>query len=293
MREIFILTIRKHGVITISHLTVEDIILHHSSRGMDILRPYLASDFCRNAAHDMLNSDRGNVLLATGFYVAGFAETDGPPGTLFLAKALNSLGFECTIVTDKFCRGFFEDEGVNVEYADIKAAEKHYAGLLDKYAPKWLVSIERCGVNSSGDYANMRGESIMEYTARIDLMFDEGRRRGIPTVGIGDGGNEIGMGNFRGIIERELSIAPCVVEVDYPIIATVSNWGAYGLCAYLQRLSGERLMPDYSEIEAYLKKISVMGSIDGITKQHVPMVDGFAPEIEREIIDSLNVAAVV
>ncbi|MGN0474768.1 MAG: DUF4392 domain-containing protein [Acutalibacteraceae bacterium] len=280
-------------MITISHLTVEDIILRHSSRGMDILRPYIASDFCRNAAHAILNSDRGNVLLATGFYVAGFAETDGPPGALFLSKALNLLGFECTIVTDKFCRGFFESDGVNVEYIDIKAAEKHYAELLDKYAPKWLISIERCGVNAEGDYANMRGESIAEYTARIDLMFDEGRRRGIPTVGIGDGGNEIGMGNFRGIIEQKLSLKPCVIEADYPIIATVSNWGAYGLCAYLQRLSGERLMPDYSEIEAYLQKISVMGSIDGVTKRHVPTVDGFAPEIEREIIDSLNAAAVV
>ena len=280
-------------MITISHSTVEDIILRYSSRGMDILRPYLASDFCRNAANAILNSDRGNVLITTGFYVAGCAETDGPPGTVFLAKALNLLGFECTAVTDKFCRGFFEDEGVNVEYADIKATEKHYAELLDKYAPKWLISIERCGVNAEGDYANMRGESITEYTARIDLMFDEGRRRGIPTVGIGDGGNEIGMGNFRGIIEQKLSLKPCVVEADYPIIATVSNWGAYGLCAYLQMLSGERLMPDYSGIEVYLQKISAMGCIDGVTKRHVPTVDGFAPEIEREIIDSLNVAAIL
>lgn len=280
-------------MVAISRPTIEDIILRHSSRGMDVLRPHLPSDFCRSAAGVLLNLERGNILLTTGFYVAGFAETDGPPGTIFLAKALNSLGFNSVIVTDKFCRGFFEGEGVDVEYADINAAEKYYAELLDKYAPKALISIERCGVNAKGNYANMRGESIARYTARIDLMFDEGRRRGIPTFGIGDGGNEIGMGNFREIIARELSLVPCVVSVEHPIIATVSNWGAYGFCAYLQLLSGERILPTYGEAAEYLQRIIDMGSVDGVTKRHAPTVDGFAPDVGHEIIDSLNNAAAI
>ena len=280
-------------MVAISRPTIEDIILRHSSRGMGVLRQYLPSDFCRTAANALLALERGNVLLTTGFYVAGFAETDGPPGTIFLAKALNSLGFNSVVVTDKFCRGFFEGEGVDVEYADIDSAEKYYAELLDKYAPKALISVERCGINANGDYANMRGESIARYTARIDLMFDEGRRRGIPTFGIGDGGNEIGMGKFLEIIARELSLVPCVVSVEHPIIATVSNWGAYGLCACLQLLSGERILPTYGEVVEYLQRIIDIGSVDGVTKRHAPTVDGFAPEVEREIIDSLNDAAAI
>lgn len=278
-------------MVAISRPTIEDIILRHSSRGMDVLRPHLPSDFCRSAAGALLNLERGNILLTTGFYVAGFAETDGPPGTFFLAKALNSLGFNAVIITDKFCRRFFE--GVNVRYADINASSEYYSELLDRYSPKALISIERCGVNAKGDYANMRGESVAEHTARIDLMFYEGRRRGIPTFGVGDGGNEIGMGNFRDIIERKLSLVPCVVDADHPIIATVSNWGAYGICAYLQIMSGERLLPTYSETAKYLQKIVDMGSIDGVTKRHESTVDGFTPEIEREIIDSLNDIAAV
>lgn len=287
----YIYSIKIYGVIIILNLTIEDIILRHSSRGMNILCPCLSSDFCGDAACALLNLERGNILLTTGFYVAGFAETDGPPGTFFLAKALNSLGFRCTIVTDKFCRGFFE--GINVEYVDIDASEKYYAEMLDRYSPKALISIERCGVNSKGDYANMRGESIAEHTACIDLIFDDGSQRGIPTFGVGDGGNEIGMGSFREIIEQKLSLVPCEVSVDYPVIATVSNWGGYGLCAYLQMMSGERVLPIYEQVSAYLRKIVDVGSIDGVTKQHEATVDGFSPEIEREIIDNLNVIAAI
>lgn len=263
-------------------MSIEDILLKHSARNIEKLRPHLPADYCRRAAAALLGLERGNVLIATGFYVAGFAETDGPPGAFFLARALHMLGFQCTIVTDAFCRGFFD--GMGVEYMDIAANAYDCAALLDKYEPKALISIERCGINSHGDYANMRGVSIAEHTARLDPLFDEGRRRGIPTFGIGDGGNEIGMGNFRGVIERELALLPCVTEVDYPIIATVSNWGGYGLCACLQELSGKAVMPHYDEIRDYLEKIVALGSVDGVTKRHTPTVDGFSAEVEREIV---------
>ena len=85
---------------------VEDLILRHSCRGMDVLRPRLAEDFCREAAEAILRWRRGTVLLTTGFYVAGHAETDGPPGTLLLAKALEALGFRPVVVTDAPCRGY-------------------------------------------------------------------------------------------------------------------------------------------------------------------------------------------
>ena len=65
---------------------VEDIILRHGQRGMDVLREYCPPEFCREAAECIFRARRGNVLLLTGFYIAGcgVGETDGPPGTLFL-----------------------------------------------------------------------------------------------------------------------------------------------------------------------------------------------------------------
>ena len=42
----------------------------------------------------------------------------------------------------------------------------------------------------------MRGRDITPQTARVDYLFDGG----VPSVGIGDGGNEIGMGNLIDVI---------------------------------------------------------------------------------------------
>ena len=84
--------------------SVEDIILRHSRRGMDRLRPLLAADFCHAAAKAIFACPQGNVFLTTGFCVKGFAETDGPAGTWAIARALRLLGYTPIIVTDALAR---------------------------------------------------------------------------------------------------------------------------------------------------------------------------------------------
>ena len=70
-----------------SKLTPEDVVLRYSKRGMNILKKYLKDGYCRTAAEKLLHAERGTVLLTTGFYVAGYAETDGPLGTVAVAEA--------------------------------------------------------------------------------------------------------------------------------------------------------------------------------------------------------------
>ena len=72
---------------------IEDIILRHSQRGMTKLRPYMDADYCRLAAEEIYSWKRGVVFLTTGFYVAGYPETDGPTGTAVLASVLRDMGF--------------------------------------------------------------------------------------------------------------------------------------------------------------------------------------------------------
>lgn len=268
--------------------TIEDIVLRHSSRGMNILQKYLVPDYCRKAAADILNLKRGNILLTTGFYVAGYAETDGPLGTVSVAEALKNLGFTPTIITDDICRGLFESEDLAVEYVTADDKEDTYQELLDRYQPVCLISIERCGRNLEHKYANMRGISITEQTAAIDTMFDLARSRHIFTVGIGDGGNEIGMGNMKDVISEKLELNPCTVPVDDLIIATVSNWGAYGLTAYLSILTHTYILPSYQIMADYLTRIVKMGCVDGVIKKPQQTVDGFSAEVEEEILDALN-----
>lgn len=291
---------------------IEESILKHSKRGMDILKQYLKPNYCEIAAEKLLRLERGVVFLTTGFFVAGFAETDGPVGTVFLAIALKKLGFSPVIVTDSHCMGFFEEPGIAVRYMAMDAEMAAYQELIDKYRPCAIISVERCGINKYGDFANMRGSSIASETARTDLLFELAAAQNIYTIGVGDGGNEIGMGNLAEVIEEKLSLVPCMVKADDLIIATVSNWGAYGLTAYLERIAGGSilrqtkktekgslhssnegrsnisLLPDYEQVEAYLKRIVRLGSVDGVNREHSLSVDGFSLETEREILEDLR-----
>lgn len=266
---------------------IEDIVLRHSKRGMNILREYMQEDYCKAAAEDILSWEKGNIFLTTGFYVAGYAETDGPAGTVTLAKCLQKLGYHPIIITDEYCRGFFEIENLDVVYMRMESGEEFCKNVLLKYQPAGMISIERCGQNIQGDYANMRGISIKNQTARTDLFFEMTAGR-IPSVGVGDGGNEIGMGNAADIITEKLELVPCRIRTDRLVIATVSNWGAYGIAAYLAKITGEDIFPEFTAVEEYIKKTVGLGSVDGVTKEHAVSVDGFDMKVEKEIIEALR-----
>ncbi len=268
---------------------IEDIVLRHSGRGMDLLRKEMTDNYVEKAGKMILSWERGNVFLTTGFFVAGFAETDGPPGTVFLALALKKLGFNPVIITDDYARGFFEIKGIETVYMPFDEGVIWCENLLEKYKPVGLISIERCGKNSISDYANMRGISIAEKTARIDLIFELAAGK-IPTIGVGDGGNEIGMGNLAPLISEKLSLLPCVVKTDLLVIATVSNWGAYAITAWLEKLSGEKVLMSYEEVYDYICRTVEIGSVDGVLKERIVSVDGFGMETEKEIIQALKEA---
>ena len=229
---------------------IEDIILRHSQRGMDVLRPYMPKAFCEEAVEALLNQP--------------------------------------VIVTDALCKDYFEPMGLEVEYVPFDADASFYQDLLLKRDPVGLISIERCGINSKNDYANMRGVSIRENTATIDQLFSLAHKKGLPTWGVGDGGNEIGMGNLKDVISKKLSLVPCVNKVDHLVIATVSNWGAFGMTAYLEKLTGVHVFPSYENMHKYLEQTVAIGSIDGVNKVHVCTVDGYPAEVEEEIVNALQ-----
>lgn len=258
---------------------IENLILQNSGRGMDMLRPYLSENFCTETAQAILDWERGTVLMMTGFYVAGYAETDGPPGTACLALALQKLGFSPVVLTDACCDGYFERFEIPVRYLPQEVTDEELAALLEKYAPVGVISVERCGENIRGDYANMRGVSIAAHTAPIDRLVS---MASCPTVGIGDGGNEVGMGNLADVIVEKLSLVPCKVCVDHLMIATVSNWGALGLSAALGWL------PEEGEYTAFYQTAMELGFVDGITKRCELGEDGFALDVGMELLRNLK-----
>ncbi len=265
-------------------MLVDEIILQHSTRGMDILQKHHPKEHCKEAVEAFKELELGVVFLYTGFYVGGFAETDGPIGTYFLARALNALGYKSVIVTDEFCKDYFKEiETIYIPLDGYK--ESYYEAILQEYEPICHFSIERCGKNRDGLYANHKGVSISEFTAPVDELFELGAKTK-PTFAVGDGGNELGMGSFADSVTKYLSLTPCVIKSDFPIIATVSNWGAYGFIACLK----SDLLPSFDEADEYLEFIVGLGSVDGVSKKNEKTVDGKEWEKEKEILEDLKKA---
>ncbi len=267
---------------------IEDLILQHSGqRGIHKLRHALPSDFCARAAEAIL-SHPGKVLITTGFWVGGHCETDGPPGAIVLADVLRELGSEVLFVGDLYCSDILrvcrDYPVINFPIADHEAS-RHFADLLlAQEQPSLLISIERCGMSADRRYYNLREEDISEYTAKIDYLF----QGDLPSIGIGDGGNEIGMGNLLDAIqEQELPIVPCVTTVVFPVIATVSNWASYGIIAYLSRKTQQNYIRCL-RIREILEQLIDLGVVDGVTKMPQLSVDGFPLSMIETLIAELS-----
>ena len=243
------------------------------------------------------------VLIVTGFTVEpDMPETDGPPGAAVLGRALRRLGAHVTHVTDPAnvplleaaLKTLDEPSGVTVYSAEAGGAARL---LADK--PTHLVAIERPGRNRAGDYLNMLGDSVAGWNAPLDELFMSRSRQGKAaphpiTVGIGDGGNEIGMGNVRARLTRLDALRAriaCVVPVDHLVVAGVSNWGSYGVVAALGRLTGLDLLHT-AKIERRLIQACVSaGAFDGVTRRREPTVDSLTADIHAAVVDLLRLGA--
>jgi hypothetical protein len=267
-------------------MSIDKIILQDSTRGMDILYNEYPKEYCKEAVEYFLTLAKGNIFLYTGFYINGFAETDGPLGTYFLAKALNTLGYKAIIICDKYCEDYFFE--IDTIYVSLEGySSNKYNEILSDYNPICHIAIERCGKNTNNKYENARGLDISKYTAPIDDLYILGSKTK-PSFAIGDGGNEIGMGYFQDVIQQYLEVIPCRVSCDYPIIASVSNWGAYGFIAYLQKFTNTNLLPSFEELDTYLGFIVSKGCVDGIKQEQVKSVDGKNWSMEQNIISALQ-----
>ncbi|MBE3099759.1 MAG: DUF4392 domain-containing protein [Planctomycetes bacterium] len=274
------------------HQTIEDIVLAHETRNMTALRPFLPHDFVSDAARLVL-ANRGRALIVTGFYIqrAGAPETDGPPGAAALGGALRALGYDVCYVTDRFSAGAVQavagDEPI-IEFPVLGHEESRLAAadLLARHRPAVLVSIERPGLLSDGTYRNCAGIDFSDYNARTDYLFTQHPA----SVGIGDGGNEIGMGLLRDTIARTAGLPddPSVTRTTRLIIASCSNWGAYGLVAALSLMTNRALLPSVERAHGWVRRIVEAGGVDGLTGERKDWVDGRSPEEDALCLRALH-----
>jgi len=113
-----------------------------------------------------------------------------------------------------------------------------------------VVCIERAGPCGDGACRTMTGramggdvlapqltEALVARAAR-----EPGRFR-VRTLGIGDGGNEVGMGLVRPLVARHIprgDAIACALGTDWLLAASVSNWGGYAVASALEVLERDR-----------------------------------------------------
>jgi hypothetical protein len=273
--------------------TIEDIILEGDERGMSLLRPHLPQDFATDAAKFVLEHP-GKVLILTGFYIlsAGATETDGPPGAAVLGEALAALGYEVVFVTDIWSSEVIRALAspgrrvVEFPFTDHDSSTTDARQLIEEESPSLLIAVERAGLTGDRTYRNQRNIDISAYNAKLDYLVEQHPH----SVGIGDGGNEIGMGLVAEAIRarREMTISPSVTKTSKLIVATCSNWGAYGLVAALSLLHRTRLLPAFDEIQRYIHLAVEAGAVDSASGLREPRVDGRALDEERTCIEELH-----
>ena len=273
--------------------TIEDIILAQDMRGVSELRPFLPPEFCRQAAQYIL-AHPGKVAIVTGFYIlsAGQPETDGPPGAVAIGNALQALGRPVCYITDCYTAPLLQNwlgssaEIIDFPITGVPESQQAAADLIAQTRPDLLISIERCGRTARDVYLNMLSRDITAHTARLDYLF----AMGIPSVGIGDGGNEIGMGNLAAHIPsvERLPDEPAIATVDRLVIASVSNWGGYGLVAALSQLTGRNLLPSVADDTNFIRQMVDAGAVDGGSGRNRYYVDNFTLEQNAALLTALH-----
>ncbi len=266
---------------------IETIVLDHGTRGMDEARAVLAPGYIGRAASLFLER-RGSVLIGTGFPVAGSFETDGPLGAIALYRALERLGsepvFACAPPISRVLAKLFRTREIPI--LDWEATRPHAAAALAELRPALVVAIERPGVAADRRYYNMRGRDISDALAKLDLLFD---LAACPTIAVGDGGNEIGMGNL-GAALNGLPIKPSVTRCTELVVASVSNWGVYGILAAMGRALGADFLEDFDPGREADWLVG-HGAVDGATGAAEPTEDGFPLSVGIDIIARLRRAA--
>jgi hypothetical protein len=265
---------------------VEDLLVARNLRGMKDVQPSLTPGYFARASR-LIDQASGTVLIGTGFPVLDTFETDGPVGAIVLYNVIKHLGAKPVIVCGApLSKALAADFNVFEIAVDALAnSQSEAASALQQLQPELIISIERPGLSEQGGYFNMRGEDISPRCASFDEFLTQAQ---CPTIGIGDGGNEIGMGNIKQAI-KQLDITPAATPCDELLIADVSNWAAHGVIALLSHWHQQDLFALTDPLDV-LKYISDRGSVDGVTRANTLTEDSLPASAGDQLVNQLKAA---
>lgn len=144
----------------------------------------------------------------------------------------------------------------------------------------------------------MRAIEASAFNSPIDVLWEVALQNGqAKTVSIGDGGNEIGMGNLHDLVAKYVprgDIIGTVVKCDHLISTGVSNWGGYAIACALYLFSREKkgsadlkMLPQVSVESKLLDIMLANGAVDGPTCEATRKVDSFDFSEHEKVIESM------
>ena len=276
---------------------VELVVASGPARGADRLFAAFSQDQLLGSALSLVSSAPLNVGIVTGFYIPAAeppaAETDGPLGAVLICKLIEMLGGSAYLFTDERClpvvrsaakaAGIPPKKVVNLSSStkSLQSPDNQIETLVGDLSLTHLFAVERPGKSRDGQFYNMRGEPISAYVDDICGPFEQ---PDCVTIGVGDGGNEIGMGALGadtiGSIVSDGELIASSIPTDFLLICGVSNWAAYSFAAAIAILceGNESVFENTVSEELETKVLEAMleaGAVDGVTKQNEMSVDGF------------------
>lgn len=278
------------------------------------------STFAAKGLMRVLEKPNAIVLVSTGFLVKPTMnpETDGPIAAALTARAVAILGGIPVIVAEEGClpslRVACRAAELNVmesvdsalktpgsvvltampPCAQAAEAERVMAELL-ALSPAAMIDIEHPGKGCDGKYYSAMGYVLEGWPGPVDDLFEKVRAQGGFTIGIGDLGNEIGMGFARPAITEMIPYGGLIATegtCDAPIIACISEYGAYGLFAALTFISGKDVLPSPDLVETVLRAAVTGGAICGCNGVPTPSIDMIDVEYVRAYVQMLRCAIV-
>ena len=208
-------------------------------------------------------------------------EVDGFPGAAILARALGRLGHAVELVVEPpqvdVARLLCEIAGA--EQVEVLDGVTGRASDVQSYVEDLgaAIAIEKIGRNGQGIRHSVLGTPFTTPTEHVDDYFEAMLARGRLTVGIGDGGNEIGFGAAADRVKAILgtrSHCRCgcadgivtATATRYLLPCAISNYGAYALATALAILTAELdLCPEPGLVGTLLAESVAAGLLDGGT----------------------------
>jgi len=254
-----------------------------------------AGDFAA-ACHSIADTPKARLAVVTGFTIPGTdppaAETDGPLGALFLARALTPLGIGVALAAD----------GTAVP---ALAAGLAACGLTSQVP---LVELPDAGGAYDGtirersqsvqpDYLMRFSGEVGSFTHLLALerVGPTHTRESIGFAGRSEAWDEFPREVPEAMRGRCLSMRGRDVTA-LTIVAGVSNWGAYALATGVRLLRGAAAEADLYDVNRERELLRLMVDagplVDGVTGERTLTVDGLTFERYGRVLRRLGELAV-